>query len=96
MYRPILKFFLNGISGSLPFIDGGSLRRPEYASFSAEKSEWIIEGYGVDPDIVVENDPYLEYNGEDAQLDKAIEVIKDLIKNYKPLPPVPKGPDKSK
>ncbi|MGD9556248.1 MAG: PDZ domain-containing protein [Mangrovibacterium sp.] len=86
-----------GISGSLPFIDGADLRKPEFASFSSEKSEWIIEGYGVDPDIVLDNDPYQEYMGKDAQLNKAIDVIKQQVKEqYKPLPPVPDAPDKTK
>jgi tricorn protease len=86
-----------GISGSLPFIDGANLRKPEFASYSSEKSEWIIEGYGVDPDIVLDNDPYQEYMGNDAQLEKAISVIKEQIKTeYKPLPDIPDAPDKSK
>lgn len=86
-----------GISGSLPFIDGGQLNKPEFASYSADKSEWIIEGYGVDPDIVLDNDPHQEYLGKDAQLQKAIELIKQKVKTeYKPLPPVPQAPDKSK
>ena len=86
-----------GITGSLPFIDGQDLRKPEFASYSSEESKWIIEGYGVDPDISVDNNPYDEYQGKDAQLDKAIEVILEkLVKEYKPLPPVPEPPDKSK
>ncbi|PID89797.1 MAG: protease [Bacteroidia bacterium] len=85
-----------GISGSLPFIDGTDLRKPEHASYSSEKSEWIIEGHGVEPDIVVENDPAQEYMGVDAQLEKAIEVIKEELKNYQPLPDIPEGPDKTK
>ncbi len=86
-----------GISGSLPFIDGADLRKPEFASYSSEKSEWIIEGHGVDPDIVLDNDPYDEYVGKDAQLEKAISVIREQVKTeYKPLPPIPEAPDKSK
>ena len=86
-----------GISGSLPFIDGSDLRKPEFASYSSEKSEWIIEGYGVDPDIVLDNDPHQEYKGNDAQLEEAISLIKEQIKTqYKALPAVPKSPDKSK
>jgi tricorn protease len=86
-----------GISGSLPFIDGADLRKPEFASYSSEKSEWIIEGHGVDPDIVLDNDPYREYMGQDDQLDKAISVILEQVKtDYKPLPPIPQAPDKSK
>ncbi|MCX6258836.1 MAG: PDZ domain-containing protein [Bacteroidia bacterium] len=85
-----------GIRGSLPIIDGGSLNRPEFASYSSEESKWIIEGHGVDPDIVIDNDPAREYAGEDQQLNKAIDVIKEELKDYKPLPPIPAPPDKSK
>ena len=85
-----------GISGSLPFVDGGDLRKPEFASFSSDASEFIIEGHGVDPDIIVDNDPYKEYIGIDDQLTKAIEVIKEQLKNFKELPKIPVSPDKSK
>jgi len=85
-----------GISGSLPFVDGGDLRKPEFASYSSESSDWIIEGYGVDPDIYLDNDPYREYIGIDDQLNKAIEVVKEKLKDYKPLPAIPQNPDKSK
>jgi tricorn protease len=82
-----------GIRGSLPLIDGGQLFKPEFARYSADGKEWPIEGHGVDPDIVIDNDPAKEYLGEDAQLNKAIEVILDEMKNYpgyvKPVPPYP-------
>lgn len=84
-----------GIRGSLPFIDGGDLRRPEFAPFD-ENGNWVIEGYGVDPDIVIENDPAKEYAGEDEQLNKAIEVILEQLKDYKPIPNIPEYPDKTK
>ncbi len=80
----------------LPFIDGGDLRRPEFAPFD-ENGNWVIEGVGVEPDIVIDNDPFKEYSGEDEQLNKAIEVILDQLKGYKGLPEVPKEfPDKSR
>lgn len=85
-----------GIRGSLPFVDGTVLNKPEFASYSIDKSEWIIEGHGVDPDIVIDNDPYEEYMGKDAQLDKAIEVVLEELKNYKAIPDIPVAPDKSK
>jgi len=85
-----------GIRGSLPFIDGASLNKPEFASYDSETGQWIIEGHGVDPDIAIDNDPYEEYMGKDTQLDKAVEEILKALKNYKDLPPIPKGPDKSK
>ena len=85
-----------GIRGSLPFIDGASLNKPEFASYDAETGEWIVEGHGVDPDINIDNDPYEEFMGKDAQLDKAIEEIVKEMKDYKDIAPIPKGPDKSK
>jgi tricorn protease len=85
-----------GIRGSLPFIDGMDLRKPEFASYSSETSDWIIEGIGVEPDIEIDNDPALEYKGVDTQLDKAIEVILEQLKDYKGVPPIPVAPDKSK
>lgn len=85
-----------GIRGSLPFIDGMDLRKPEFASYSSDASEWIIEGIGVEPDIIVDNDPAKEYKGIDQQLDKAIEVISQQLKDYKGVPPIPEGPDKSR
>jgi len=82
-----------GISSSLPFIDGTDLRKPEFASYSAEKSEWIIEGTGVNPDIVIDNDPYQEFIGYDSQLSKAIEVLLQKIETEsKAIPAIPKDP----
>jgi tricorn protease len=85
-----------GISGSLPFIDGGSLMRPEHATYHRDGSDFVIEGYGVDPDIEIDNDPAKEYAGIDEQLDKAIEVILEQLKDWEDLPEVPDYPDKSK
>lgn len=84
-----------GIRGSLPFIDGGSLNKPEFAHY--DENGWIIEGYGVEPDIVVENDLYKEFYGEDAQLNKAIEVVLYELEQFnKQKPAIPDFPDKSK
>ncbi|MFC2098200.1 PDZ domain-containing protein [Bacteroidota bacterium] len=84
-----------GYRGSLPFIDGGSLNKPEVANTSAIESKWVMEGYGVDPDIYIENDPAREYDGIDDQLNKAIEVIMGQLDQYKPVPPWPADPDKT-
>ncbi|HTY36590.1 MAG TPA: PDZ domain-containing protein [Bacteroidota bacterium] len=84
-----------GIRGSLPLLDGGFLNKPEFSRYDVEGKEWIMEGHGVDPDIVVDNDPAKEYAGEDQQLDKAIQVLLDQLKS-KPvnLAPPPPYPDK--
>jgi tricorn protease len=83
-----------GIRGTLPFVDGTSLSRPEFTSYDRDGGGYIIEGYGVDPDIWVDLDPYQAYHGEDAQLNKAIEVILEELKNYKGLPEIPQDPER--
>jgi tricorn protease len=81
-----------GIRGSLPFVDGGSLNKPEFASYDIEGKTWPIENHGVDPDIVVDNDPAEEYRGNDQQLNRGIEVILEELRNWRPLPPPPPFP----
>jgi tricorn protease len=86
-----------GIRGTLPIVDGGFRNRPEFSRYDADGKEWIMEGHGVDPDIVVDNDPAKEFDGTDEQLTKAIEVIMEELKNVKYHVPVPPPyPDKSK
>ena len=87
---------VTGIRGTLPFVDGGTLNRPEFNNgYSNDGKAWVIEGHGVDPDIVVDNDPAREFKGEDQQLDKAIEVILEELKTKGyDLPPPPPWPVK--
>jgi tricorn protease len=54
------------------------------------EGQWLIEGHGVDPDILVDNLPNATFNGKDAQLEAAVAYLKKLIAE-KPLP-VPKPP----
>jgi tricorn protease len=86
-----------GIRGTLPLLDGGFLNKPEFSRYDVEGKEWIMEGHGVDPDIVVDNDPAKEFAGDDEQLNKAIQVILEEMKKHPAtLPPHPPYPDKSK
>ena len=78
-----------GISGSLPYIDGTDVRVPFFTNYDAKTGEWIVENHGVDPDIVIDNNPIKEFAGEDEQLNKAIEVALEQIKSRKPLPKTP-------
>ena len=78
-----------GISGSLPYIDGTDVRVPFFTNYDAKTGEWIVENHGVDPDIVIDNNPIKEFAGEDEQLNKAIEVALEQIKTRKPLPKTP-------
>ncbi len=86
-----------GIRGSLPLLDGGTLMRPEFSRFDLEAKEWIMEGHGVDPDIVVDNDPAREFDGMDDQLNRALaEIKKALGQNPVKVPNPPPYPNKAK
>ena len=78
-----------GISSSLPYIDGTDIRVPFFTNYDAATGKWIVENHGVDPDILIDNDPIKEYAGEDQQLLKAVEVALEQLKDYKPLPKTP-------
>lgn len=84
-----------GIRGTLPIVDGGYLNRPEFSRYDINGKEWVMEGYGVDPDIFVDNDPALEFEGIDQQLNRAIEeILKELEKNPVRMPEPPHYPIK--
>ncbi len=84
-----------GISGHGPLIDGGQIFVPEAGSVSLE-GKWVIEGYGVDPDIVVENDPQSVIAGRDPQLERGVaEVMKKIEAAPKAYPKRPADPVKT-
>jgi tricorn protease len=84
-----------GISGRGPLLDGGTVFVPEAASGSVA-GQYVIEGHGVDPDIVVENDAASVIDGRDPQLERGIaEITKALQANPKVLPPRPPDPVKT-
>ena len=75
--------------------DGGLARAPMMGVYG-ENGEWLIEGHGFEPDIVVDNLPHATFNGKDAQLERAIEFLKEEIrKDPREVPPPPPFPDKS-
>ena len=80
-----------GISGSRPYLDGQDVRTPFFTSYSTD-GDWIIENHGVDPDIECDLNPFEDYLGNDAQLNKAVEVLLEELKNWEPLPGVPAAP----
>lgn len=85
-----------GIAGRGPLLDGGQVFVPESASASAD-GRYIIEGYGVDPDIEVDNRPEDVLAGRDPQLERAIAEVEKAIaaKPYK-LPNRPPDPVRTK
>ena len=76
-------------------VDKGIASAAEYGVYGPE-GEWLIEGHGVEPDIVVDNLPHETFLGKDRQLEAAISHLQELIKkDPRAVPPPPKYPDKS-
>ncbi len=75
-------------------VDRGIATAAEMGVYGPE-GQWLIEGHGVDPDIVVDNLPHASFGGQDAQLDAAIKYLSEQVK-LKPVtvPPPPPYPIK--
>ena len=73
-----------GINGQYRLRDGTWVTQPEY-SYWFKDNEWMVENYGVDPDIEVEITPEDYQNRRDPQLDVALaEALKELKRNPNP------------
>ena len=83
-----------GIQGRGALIDGGQIFVPG-SGLTDENGNWVIEGYGVDPDIDVENDPKSEIAGRDPQLERGIAEVMARLKTPVKLPAKPPGPVKT-
>jgi tricorn protease len=75
-----------GLVGTLGFpelMDGGAVTAPNLAIWT--KDGFIVENVGVSPDIEVEMWPADVIKGKDPQLEKAIEVALEQLKNNPPV-----------
>jgi tricorn protease len=81
---------LVGIGGYPLLLDGGYVTAPRAAIYGL-KGEWEVENHGIAPDFEVDLDPAAYRQGHDAQLDKAIEVVMQQLKEH-PLPQYPRPP----
>ena len=85
-----------GISGRGPLLDGGQALVPQ-SGLASPDGQWVIEGHGVDPDIVVENDPASVAAGHDPQLERGVqEVLKLMTTHPAKLPSRPADPVRTK
>jgi len=83
------------LSGSNTLVDRGVATAAETGVYGPE-GKWLIEGHGVDPDIIVDNLPHETFDGKDAQLEFAIKYLEDEIaKRPNPVVGHPAFPDKS-
>lgn len=75
--------------------DQGIATAAETGVYGPER-KWLIEGNGVDPDIVIDNLPHATYSGSDAQLDAAMKYLQEEIrKDPRPVPQPPPYPNKA-
>jgi tricorn protease len=83
------------LSASNVLSDLGIATAAELGVYGPE-GNWLIEGHGVDPDIVVDNLPHAAFAGGDAQLEEALKVLLDeILKDPRPVPKAPPYPNKS-
>jgi len=75
-----------GIDPRQSLVDGTVTTQPEY-SFWFNDVGWGVENYGTDPDIDVEITPQDYRARVDTQLERAIQVILDLLVQNPPLAP---------
>jgi len=74
---------LVGIGGYPVLMDGGTVTAPRWAIFGTQ-GEWEVENHGIAPDIEVELDPKLVREGHDPQLERAVEVTLQELKDHPP------------
>jgi len=81
-----------GIGGYPELLDGGGVTAPRAAIYGLN-GEWEVENHGIAPDVEVDLDPAAYRSGHDSQLEKAIEVVLQLMKEHPPQqhprPPYP-------
>ena len=81
---------LVGIGGYPELLDGGRVTAPRAAIYGLN-GDWEVENHGVAPDVEVDLEPAAWRNGKDAQLEKAIEVVMQQLKEH-PLPEIKRPP----
>jgi tricorn protease len=83
------------LSSSNVLADKGIATAAENGVYGPEGA-WLIEGHGVEPDIVVDDLPRATFDGEDAQLKAAVdELLRAIAADPRPVPKAPPYPDKS-
>jgi tricorn protease len=75
---------LVGIGGYPVLLDGGLVTAPRFA-IGGLSGQWEVEGHGIAPDVEVWQDPKLIREGHDPQLEKAVAIALEQLKEH-PLP----------
>lgn len=76
-------------------IDGGYITVPD-ARLYWTTGKWFAEGYGIEPDIEVWDDPALLSRGKDPQLERAVQEVAKMLKENPPkFTPAPAYEDRT-
>jgi tricorn protease len=83
------------LSSSNRLVDKGIATAAEFGVFDRDGT-WLIEGHGVEPDVVIDNLPHATFQGKDAQLTAAVKLLQKKLREQPiTLPPVPPFPRKA-
>jgi tricorn protease len=75
---------LVGIGAYPPLMDGGTVTSPDFGFFNPD-NQWDVENKGTPPDVEVEMDPKAVHEGHDPQLERAVQVALEQLKQH-PVP----------
>ncbi|MCP4290994.1 MAG: hypothetical protein GY780_04055 [bacterium] len=87
-----------GIEPHQGMMDGGATTPPQFGLYGLDH-KWPIEGWGVEPDIVVVNWPKDVVDGKDAQLEYAVDYLLKQLADHPgkwAIPVTPEYPDKAR
>jgi tricorn protease len=84
-----------GLSGNPGLIDGSQPVVPNNGTYSVD-GEWVVEGWGVEPDIAVPDRPVHATDVPDATLEVAVATMLEALERpHHETPEPPAGPDRS-
>jgi tricorn protease len=64
-------------TGSYTLLDGSTIRTPGSGVWTSDNIN--MENYGVPPDVYIDNTPTDFFSGKDAQLERAVDVLKEQL-----------------
>jgi tricorn protease len=82
---------LIGIGGYPTLMDGGTITAPRWAIFNPDTGKFDVENQGISPDVEVEYDPAVVRTGHDPQLEKAVALALEDLKQH-PVAPIKRPP----
>src|SRR5437868_13660440 len=77
---------LVGRAAAPDLMDGGFVSAPSSGVWNPN-GQWEVENHGIAPDIEEELDPELTPAGRDTKLEKAVQVVREELKNNSLLDP---------